>query len=159
MKVDVFNLNSIKNVRDLLIKYRDDVEYQTDQTVKHLTQIGYEYMMSIVKFDSGELASSISWDFDSKQNKGTIKIGADYAIFVEFGTGIVGANSPHPEPENWQYDVNSHGENGWWYFDEKQNRLRWTKGQEASAFVYKTLEYMKKEAINGVKIKISGSDK
>lgn len=68
MKIDVFDLNSIKNARDLLIKYRDDVEYQTDLSVKRLTQMGYEYMMSIVKIDSGELAASISWDFDSKQN-------------------------------------------------------------------------------------------
>lgn len=156
MKVDVFDLNSIKQAKDLLTKYRDDIEYQTNQTVKRLTQMGYEYMMSIVKIDSGELASSISWNYDKAQNKGVIKVGADYAIFVEFGTGIVGANSPHPEPDGWQYDVNSHGENGWWYSDEKQNRIRWTKGQPASAFVYKTLEYMKKEAINEVKISGSG---
>lgn len=159
MKIDVFDLNSIKNAKDLLIKYRDDIEYQTNKTVEQLTQMGYEYMMSIVKFDSGELASSISWCYDKTQNKGVIKVGANYAIFVEFGTGIVGANSPHPEPEDWQYDVNSHGENGWWYFNEKQSRLRWTKGQEASAFVYKTYEFMRKEAINEVKIKISGSGK
>lgn len=53
MKIDVFNLNSIKNAKDLLVKYRDNVEYQTSQTVKRLTQMGYEYMMSIVKIDSG----------------------------------------------------------------------------------------------------------
>nr|DAM77426.1 MAG TPA: putative tail-component [Caudoviricetes sp.] len=159
MKVDVFDLKSINNAKDCLTKYRDSIEYQTNQTVKRLTQMGYEYMMSIVKFNSGELASSISWNFDSKQNKGIIRVGADYALFVEFGTGIVGARSPHPEPENWQYDINSHGEKGWWYFDEKQNRYRWTKGQEASAFVYRTYEFMKKEAINEVEIKISGSSK
>lgn len=117
--------------------------------------MGYDYMMSIVKVDTGELSSSISWDFDTKENKGTIKVGTKYAIFVEFGTDIVGAASPHPDPKNWQYDVNSHGAAGWWYYDQKQDRLRWTKGQEASAFVYKTLEFMKKEAAGILRVKLT----
>jgi hypothetical protein len=107
-----------------------------------------------VKIESGELASSISWEFDIKGNKGIIKVGAKYAIFVEFGTGMVGATFPHPEPNTWQYDINSHGENGWWYYDEKQNRTRFTKGQPASAFVYRTMEFIKKESSNILKVNL-----
>lgn len=154
MKIDVFSFNSIKNAKGLLVKYRDDIEYKTDLSVKQLTQIGYEYMMSIIKFDSGELASSISWNYDKAENKGVIKVGAEYAIFVEFGTGIVGANSPHPSTENWNYDINNHGENGWWYYDSKQDRFRWTKGQTASAFVYRTLEFMRKNAANILSVNV-----
>lgn len=155
MRIDVFSFNSIRNAKDLLIKYRDDIEYKTDLSVKQLTQIGYEYMMSIIKFDSGELASSISWEYDKAENKGVIKVGADYAIFVEFGTGIVGANSPHPEPESWNYDVNNHGENGWWYYDFKQDRFRWTKGQPASAFVYRALEFMRENSVNILSVNLT----
>lgn len=154
MKIDVFSLDSIKNAKDQLLKYRNAIKVRADLTVKQLTQLGYEYMRSIVKYDSGELLSSISWNYDKIQNEGVIEVGADYAVFVEFGTGIVGAVSPHPAPKNWQYDVNSHGDAGWWYYDQKQDRLRWTKGQAASAFVYKTLEFMKKEAAGILKVNL-----
>ena len=154
MKINVFNLNSIKESKNQLLKFRNRIKEQTDLSVKKLTQMGYEYMMSIVKVESGELASSISWDFSAKENKGVIKVGAEYAIFVEFGTGIVGATFPHPKSDTWQYDVNSHGESGWWYYDEKQKRTRWTRGQPASAFVYKTMEFIKKESPNILKMNL-----
>lgn len=154
MKINVFNLNSIKESKSEFLKFRNRIKEQTDLSVKQLTQMGYDYMMSIVKVESGELASSISWDFDAKGNRGIIKVGAEYAIFVEFGTGIVGATFPHPEPDTWQYDANSHGESGWWYYDEKQKRTRWTRGQPASAFVYKTMEFIKKESPNILKMNL-----
>lgn len=154
MKINIFNLSSIKEAKNQLLNLQNRIKEQTELSVKQLTQFGYEYMMSIVKVDTGELSSSISWDFDTKENKGIIKVGAKHAIFVEFGTGIVGAASPHPDPKNWQYDVNSHGDAGWWYYDEKMGKLRWTKGQEASAFVYKTLEFMKKEAAGTLRVRL-----
>ena len=154
MKIDIFNLSSIKEAKSEILELQNRIQEQTELSVKQLTQLGYEYMQSIVKVDTGELSSSISWDFNTKENKGIIKVGTKYAIFVEFGTGIVGATSPHPKAYNWQYDVNSHGENGWWYYDEKMGKLRWTKGQAASAFVYKTLEFMKKEAAGILKVNL-----
>src|SRR5690554_2123449 len=48
----------------------------------------------------------------------------DYAMYVEFGTGIVGTGmseekkgKPHPKASEsgWNYDVNEHGESGWTY--------------------------------------------
>ncbi len=115
-------------------------------------------MLTLVPIESGELAESISWEYDEQTNTGRIRVGADYALFVEYGTGIVGANSPHPEPApGWTYDVNAHGEKGWTYFDEKQNRYRWTKGEPAHAFVYKTREYMKSIADEKLKVAMAGA--
>ncbi len=82
--------------------------------------------------------------------------GEGASVPLAYGTGIVGANSPHPNAENWRYDVNSHGESGWWYYDENQNKYRWTKGQTANAFVYQTAEYLKKEASEKIKVIING---
>ena len=45
-----------------------------------------------------------------------IQVGSDSdptAIFVEYGTGIVGSESPHPE-EPWDYDIHKHGDRGWY---------------------------------------------
>lgn len=39
----------------------------------------------------------------------------DDMYYLEFGTGIVGANKPHPEASKygWKYDINKHGDSGW----------------------------------------------
>ena len=158
ISINVFSRSSIQNAKELLMEKADKIDGGTRETVKKLTQIGYEYMMTIVKVDSGELAESISWEYDEQTNTGRIEVGSAYAIFVEYGTGIVGATGKkHPEPApGWKCDAKGHGEKGWTYFDAKQNRFRWTKGQPASAFVYRTREYMKSQA--GETLRVSMMD-
>lgn len=144
ISINIFSRSSIADAKERLMQIADKVDGGSREAVKKLTQIGYEYIMTIVPIESGELADSITWEYDEGTNTGKIIIGSNYALFVEYGTGIVGAQNPHPEPApGWTYDVNAHGEKGWTYFDEKQNRYRWTKGEPAHAFVYKTREYMK----------------
>jgi hypothetical protein len=157
MEVNAFDSESIERAINKLKSYQIGIGEALENHIKELTEKGFEYMISIVKIESGELKNSISWEYDKINQKGTIKVGAEYAIFVEYGTGIVGANNPHPEmKEGWKYDVNSHGMHGWWYFDEKQNRYRWTRGQKANAFVYKTAEYIKNLAGAGIQVKLNG---
>jgi hypothetical protein len=156
VKIDAFSIISVNAAIDKLTNYRNKIDSTFKNEILELTKRGYEYMISIVREDTGNLKSSITWEYDESGNKGIIKVGSDYGIFVEFGTGIVGADSPHPNAENWRYDVNSHGEKGWFYFDNKQNRIRWTKGQTANAFVYQTAEYLKKEASEKIKVIING---
>lgn len=66
-----------------------------------------------------------------------IMTGNEFAPYVEFGTGIIGQRNPHEEP-TWTYDVNKHGESGWFYFDE-QGKAHWTKGVPARPFMYNTV--------------------
>lgn len=69
----------------------------------------------------------------------TCKLDGHY-IYVEFGTGIVGAmNISHPKlPDDWTYDEMGHGESGWFYF--KDGRIRWTMGQKSRPFFYKSIK-------------------
>lgn len=158
ISINIFSPSSIENAKQLLMKKADKIDSGTRQTVEELTQMGYEYMMSIVPVESGDLAESISWEYDQSTNTGRILVGTNYAIFVENGTGIVGANSPHPEPApGWKYDVNGHGEKGWSYFDTKQNRYRWTKGEPAHAFVYRTREFMRQHAGETLKVNMGNA--
>lgn len=73
-----------------------------------------------------------------------------YAIFVEYGTGVIGEDTPHPQAHmnGWVYDVNGHGEYGWWYPSKESdpNPTRylskdgtwwaWTRGQQSRPFMY-----------------------
>lgn len=74
-----------------------------------------------------------------------------YAMYVEYGTGIVGESSPHPDPSRhgWHYDINDHGDTGWWYptdaddpnptkYRSKMGWWAWTAGQAARPFMYET---------------------
>ncbi len=75
----------------------------------------------------------------------------DSLMFIEYGTGVVGSGKPHPDPPTgWSYDVNVHGETGWWYPTTSSDRnptkkelddgsiVAWTKGVESKPFMYKS---------------------
>lgn len=99
-------------------------------------------------------------------------------MFVEFGTGIVGAGGPeHPflrgsHQVDWEYDDKGHGESGWWYpttYDDPNTTKEfrpagknkkgesyragwwaWTKGQESRPFLYNTWLYISRSATETV---------
>jgi len=78
------------------------------------------------------------------------------ATYKEYGTGIIGSQFPHVAEElqrmGWKYDVNAHGEKGWWYpttqddpnpykwTDPDGNLRAWTKGLPASRQFYDALK-------------------
>jgi hypothetical protein len=153
--IDAFSRKSIVQAKDRLTKISKKVGGGSHEAVKNLTQAGYEYMKSIAPVFTGELAGSITWEYDESTNTGRIIVGSGYALYVEYGTGIVGASRPHPEPApGWTYDSNGHGEKGWTYFDEQQNRFYHTRGEQPHAFVYKTKEYMKSIAASELKVSL-----
>lgn len=92
--------------------------------------------------DTGKLLSSITSEFGG--NYGFVKCKCGYAVFVEFGTGVVGSGKPHPDISiaGWKYDVNGHGELGWWYPD-KDGTLYWTQGMPSRPFMYNTAQQLK----------------
>jgi len=118
-----------------------------DRLIKELTLLG---------LGGSNLASSI--EIVRVRDGIIINMGAEYAMYVEFGTGLVGANNPHPNPsfngEDWEYDVNEHGEKGWWYpttADDPNPTKKYsasedmwfakTKGMPARPFMYNTWRY------------------
>jgi hypothetical protein len=118
--------------------------------VKTLTEYGVEIAkLEVRKLDAiytGELQNSIEGFFPSS-NVGIIRAGATYAVYVEFGTGVVGKGSPHPDPQGYQYDVNNHGDKGWVYFDEDSGKFRWTKGFKSRPFMYNTAKELERKCI------------
>lgn len=138
---------AIKEVRrykqEVIDKTKALVEALTDRGVEvarvQLVQMGAEY--------TGQLSSSMVGYFSPSTGVGIIRAGAWYAVFVEFGTGVVGAGSPHPDPTGWQYDVNGHGDKGWVYFNENDQKWHWTKGMESRPFMYNTARTLEKECL------------
>ncbi len=128
-----------------LNKYKSELSKKTNLLVQKLVEAGVEIakqeVLALGAFDSGELHDSLDGMMYTDGAHGIIFTNCGHASFVEFGSGIVGAGSPHPTMP-WAYDVNNHGEAGWVYFDEKQGRFRWTKGMPSRPYMYLTAKQL-----------------
>ncbi len=99
--------------------------------------------------DTGHLRNNIHTNvkYEDKQIVGTVGTNLNYAIYVELGTGPVGARSPKMLPPNITPKYKTQG----WYYKSKDG-VRYTKGQVAKPFLYpafkineiKAKEYIKK---------------
>ena len=120
-----------------------------DKLLEVLTDTGVEIAkLQVRQLDAvytGDLMNSIEGFYSPNSQVAIIKAGAYYAVYVEFGTGVVGSQSPHPIPNGWQYDKNNHGDKGWVYYDEKQDKFKWTKGFKSRPFMYNTARQLEKE--------------
>lgn len=136
-------------IKDLK-KYKKKVE-QLDRDIVHelteegvsIAQLNASYMNI---YDTGELVNGIESKYLG--DKGYVYSGAPHSAFCEFGTGINGKNSQHPNPTlaNWQYDVNEHGEAGWWYKGDDGN-WHWTAGMPSRPYMYDTAKMLKNKII------------
>lgn len=127
-----------------------------DQLALELARRGtYLIRMKIAQYDAidtGALISAVSYPERIGPGKYRIAlrvdngIGDNYAVFVEYGTGVVGAASPHPKAGEmgWQYAVGEQifttrdGKVGWIY--PKEGIYRFTEGQPARPFWHEAAE-------------------
>ena len=139
-----------------LKQFQSDLEECCNELVRVLVEDGMTVakmnVMSMNAVYTGSLEDSIQGVFFPGERTGVIFADAPYALFVEYGTGIVGAGSPHPGAEGveWDYDVNSHGEKGWVYYAEVDGnkRFRWTAGQPSRPFMFETMRWLEANAPN-----------
>ena len=122
-----------------------------ESLVKELAAQGAEIArVQVAQLDAiytGDLQNSIGDFFNAKTGVGIIRADTRYAIYVEFGTGVVGRQSPHPNPQGYQYDINNHGDEGWVYYDDTAQKWRWTKGFKSRPFMYNTARELEKECV------------
>lgn len=115
--------NAIKEMRS----YQANITYKCKLLAERLASIGVEIArVNVADFEaiySGELLLSIKAEYNGSIPNGAswmVITDCPWAFYVEFGTGIVGANSLHPDTgiANWKYDINQHGDMGWYYFKD-----------------------------------------
>ena len=135
---------AIKEVKQFEVDFFE----KCNRLIEALTDYGVEVAkVKVAELDAvytGELMNSIEGYYSPTYNVGIIKAGAYYAAYVEFGTGVVGKSASHPNPGDWQYDVNNHGDEGWVYYDDYSGAFRWTKGFKSRPFMYNTARELEK---------------
>lgn len=145
--------HSIANAITELQMYKENLERRVRMLVETLTDHGADIarakVVEMKAYYTGELLESIdSYLFAfGGPPIGFIRVNAEYGMFVEFGTGIVGENGEHHPALSafgWDYDVNNHGEVGW-LFPTDDGSYRRTRGQESRPFMYNTALQLKEE--------------
>ena len=135
-----------------LEKYEKQVQRNIEDFLKKLLESGVDIakaqLVSLNAIESGEVFNSLSYTLYKEGKNGVIFADNKHACRVEFGDGIRGAEAPHPNiPVSWAYDSKGHGEDGWYYFDEKQGRIRYTQGMPSRPFMYNTARELEKKAV------------
>lgn len=151
MKISVkLSTGSVNQAIKQIEQYRKSIYTKQQLFMTKLSLRGYEIMIEQIgsysmPYSEGDLISGCSFQYS--QTHCSIYCVSDHAVYVEFGTGIVGKGSPHSEAGRlgYAYDVNDHGDNGWYYY--KNGERHFTKGMPARPFVHKTYEKLRTEIV------------
>lgn len=142
--------NAIREIRDFKKQLTDCCSELARKLTEEGVVVAKMNVMHMNAVYTGHLEESIKGVYFPQEHLGVVFTDVPYALFVEYGTGIVGENSQHPEAGEieWEYDVHNHGESGWWYFTDTDGnkRFRWTKGQPSRPYMYETLRWLEQNA-------------
>lgn len=149
---------SLEEAKKFLNKYQEAYSKGIDNAVKYATEMMYNKVLEYCYANGiSNHTSQIQWQYDDNTKTGRVWTNDMVIIFNEMGTGIVGSNNPHPNPDgpfkSWKYDVNEHGEKGWRY-PKKDGTYGWTKGLPSRHMFCSAFQDIKDEIGNIVDIEI-----
>lgn len=106
-----------------LERYQKDVEKWAKKGIAKTTMKIYNTAVALAPVDLGFLKESIDFKFTNGGLTGVINVGADYAIYVEYGTGIyaTGPGGSRAKKIPWSYK-------------DIEGKWHTTKGQHAQPF-------------------------
>ena len=143
---------SIANAITEIQAYQKEVENKTRVLIQRLVDYGANIarvkITGMGAFATGELLSGVDGYYSPTLNAGFVRVTSDHVAFVEFGTGVVGQQSPHRNGEYlskaaWGYATGSKifttkdGKVGWIYPTD-DGSFRFTEGMRSRPFMYET---------------------
>ena len=149
---DIFDLKSVDKVskkflanggisKQLERAIDDALDEIMHRAVIRMREIMATYATRDGNLAGSNLASSIR---EERIDDGfIITVDSDHALYVEFGTGIVGKRSPHPKADMSQYDKGGYGEVGWFYIG-KDGKRHWTMGMPSRPYMHHTYLYVRR---------------
>lgn len=171
IRFTLFSAKEIEKARQQLIEYQEDLNEKLDLFVQKLCEKGVEIAKEKVSvhdaIDTGELLNSIDLregDIIKNGSQWFIYTDCDYAKFIEFGTGVIGENSPYltSTPIEWNYASGKtifttiDGKTGW-YYPTKDGQVRFTEGQPSRPFMYETALELREQILEVAKEVFGGA--
>lgn len=139
--------------------YKKEIETKAKLLVQRLIDEGAEIarikIVSMGAVDTSELLAGVDGYFSPLLNAGFVRVSSDHVAFVEFGTGVVGQQSPHRNGEylskaSWGYATGQKifttkdGKVGWIYPTD-DGGFRFTEGMQSRPFMYETALALQRE--------------
>lgn len=159
--------SSIQNAIKALQSYQDNLTYKCQLLAEKLAEKGVEIArVQIADLDAifnQDLIKSIHSEYVGSVKGGSVwavVADSEHAVFVEFGTGIIGKANPYkgtlPEGVDWQYASGktirqlADGRYGWFY---KGNDGNWyfTEGMPSRPFMYNTANELRSIIVSTAK--------
>jgi hypothetical protein len=154
------DLGNIKQVRKMAkVDYAGAFERGIDKGLKRLEELANARLQQEMRMYGLSYSNIAGNVIIQRVANGFEIVALGYVVYIEFGTGVVGANHPHPNPSEWDgfqgYDINAHGDDGWWYPTDQSDPnpvkwiredgvlMAWTKGQIAKPFLHNTWRYVR----------------
>lgn len=166
ININLFDPKSIQAAVKAIRDYENSLEYKCRLLAETLAEKGVEIArVQIADLDAifnQELLRSIHTEYVGSVKGGgvwAVVTGTDHALFVEFGTGQMGAENPYPydlpEGVTWKYnsgktirqalqDIEVHGSTYvkageyYWSYIGDDGKLHITKGMPSRPFMYLT---------------------
>ena len=163
LNIDLNNPSSyIKSERQLLNMLRTleiGIDNAVDNAMREIASLArIELLKQLTLYGLGDSTFVERTNINFFPNGFELRVDSDHAVFVEFGTGVVGQSSPFKGDTKevsshgtWVYATN--GKEGWWYpseeevseysvYDESKGiYFNFTRGQESRPFTYNTYLY------------------
>lgn len=154
LKADL-SVSSIRNLQKELERYKESLNYKCRLLAEKLSEKGVE-IAKIMVVDLDAVFTRELYDSLHSENKGNTKCGAIFAVvtdsshcvFVEFGTGQMGKDTPYPYPlpegVSWDYNVgktirqNAKTGTYYWFYPGQDGQWHYTEGMPARPFMYLT---------------------
>lgn len=157
--------SSVRSARQRLERYAAGLPAKVDELCRRLAEEGVTAAVKALHdadaHETGELESSLQVERMGDRDY-LVVTHCGYAVYVEFGTGVVGAGGTYPGtmPEGVTGPLSrtskAREDGSWVYYDKRQGRYRVTKGQlptgfmaQASAEMRERLAEIAREVLGG----------
>lgn len=154
IKFDCLSKNSVERAIRQLKSYKNELTYKCQMLAEMLAEKGVEIArIQVAELDAvftGDLIESIHSEYKGSVNGGgiwAVVTNSDHAMFVEFGTGVIGKQSPYkgklPDGVTWEYATGKtihklvDGRYGWFYPGD-DGKWYFTEGMPSRPFMYNT---------------------
>ena len=161
INMDLFGRGAYGKVTQEITSFRKQLEAGLQALCERLLDEGVDVakaqLMAFPAVDTGALMASIGHGaYDPQKRVGYIYAGAYYAFYVEYGTGPIGAENPHPNVESGggsnfavlsrdgsrTYEKYNAEKPGWYYFGD-DGEWHYTEGMPSRPFMYNTMMTLK----------------
>lgn len=140
MKIlEALNRISVERIRS--INTEEDIQlstYMAGNNAEIQDDVIYVYNNSVIDIDLSK--------FSDRRKIFNYPLQLSLAKIVEYGIGYTGMSTPQEGvDQEWEYDVNEHGVQGWYYKDSG-GQFHWTNGYEGKLIFHTLDRYVQEHA-------------